>query len=202
MIYNVLDLSNLRVGQANVKTPADIQVVSSPEGKIILSAWMNLWNRTRVTDCLGHGWQGMLTLPRELAVKDGRLLQKTVSALAKCLKNSVSVNDTLTGEKSYAGIEGRTLCLRVKADISSCRRFGVKVLSDGAHFLSAVYDREKQQFILDRRKSLHRIKGHEREQGAKKYGFCRTIAVAGFLKWKSGWINARRKSFWATERGY
>ena len=144
------------------------QVVYSPEGKSILLAWMNLWNRTMVTDQLGHGWQGMMTLPRELNIKDGKLLQRPAQSLSECLKNPVTVNDTLTGEKSYAGIEGRTLCLRVKADISSCRRFGVKVLSDGEHFLSAVYDKERKQFTIDRRKSLHVIKGHAREQGSEE----------------------------------
>ncbi len=140
------------------------QVVRSPDGKNILLAWLNLWNRTMVTDELGHGWQGMLTLPREVSVREGRLRQKPAASLLSCLETPVVVEDEVRGEKSYESLSGRTLRLRVRADVSSCRSFGVKLFSDGTHYLSAVYDTEKRIFTLDRTRARLRIKGHERER--------------------------------------
>ncbi|MFT8844932.1 MAG: glycoside hydrolase family 32 protein, partial [Schleiferilactobacillus harbinensis] len=75
-------------GELTVQTTQEIdygldfyapQTLVDEQGRRIMIAWMQMWNRTMPTHELDHGWAGAMTLPRELRVKEGRLIQKPVS---------------------------------------------------------------------------------------------------------------------------
>ncbi|MDD4316773.1 MAG: glycoside hydrolase family 32 protein, partial [Clostridia bacterium] len=42
------------------------QTLKTPDGRTIAIAWMQMWLRSIPTSYLGHGWAGMMSLPREL----------------------------------------------------------------------------------------------------------------------------------------
>ena len=48
-------------------------------------AWMKSWDACVVPDT--QDWQGMMTLPRELEVKDGQIWQQPVREIAQYHKN-------------------------------------------------------------------------------------------------------------------
>ena len=56
------------------------QTMAMPDGRTILVAWMQSWNRRPVTSAFGYA--GALTLPRELSWREGRLYQSPVRELA------------------------------------------------------------------------------------------------------------------------
>ena len=50
-------------------------------GERYLVAWMQMWNRTIPSHELGHGWSGMMTLPRKLSIKNNCLYQEIPRSL-------------------------------------------------------------------------------------------------------------------------
>lgn len=53
-------------------------------------------------------WFGQMTIPRELAIKKGRLIQRPVRELDACRHNMVSyTNAIISGEKTLKGVCGR-----------------------------------------------------------------------------------------------
>jgi beta-fructofuranosidase len=52
------------------------QTCMAPDGRRIMIAWMSSWNNDLPTRRLNHGWNGSMTLPRELSFLGGRLIQR------------------------------------------------------------------------------------------------------------------------------
>ena len=103
------------------------QTLKSEDGRRIMIAWMQAWeNRFSGKRDGGRGWTGMMTVPRELRVKNGRLLQTPVRELELCRRNPVSVKEyALSGEASLPGISGRCIDMTVHVAVpdggSACR---------------------------------------------------------------------------------
>lgn len=63
------------------------QTMEAPDGRRILVAWMQNWDRSMPTQELGQGWAGSMTIPRELALRDGALFQWPVRELESLRRN-------------------------------------------------------------------------------------------------------------------
>ncbi|MCI3917873.1 glycoside hydrolase family 32 protein [Streptococcus intermedius] len=57
------------------------QTCVNDTGERYLVAWMQMWNRTIPSHELGHGWSGMMTLPRKLSIKNNCLYQEIPRSL-------------------------------------------------------------------------------------------------------------------------
>lgn len=78
-------------------------------------AWMKSWDACVVPDT--QDWQGMMTLPRELEVKDGQIWQQPVREIAQYHKNPCHYEHAeIDGETALSGICGRTMDLTVTMD--------------------------------------------------------------------------------------
>ncbi len=113
------------------------QTLLSPDGRRIMIAWMQAWeNNHSMRRDGGRGWVGMTTLPRELTVKDDRLIQVPVRELEACRRNPVRVADyALSGEAAFPGIEGRCIDMTVRVAVpegSSCSRFEMRLAQNEA----------------------------------------------------------------------
>lgn len=53
--------------------------------KAYLSAWLHVHTRRTAQQQLNQGWTGIFSLPRELSIKDNKLIQKPVSSIYKLL---------------------------------------------------------------------------------------------------------------------
>ncbi len=58
------------------------QVINNAEKPIIVG-WQEMWNKPYPTRDKGHGWVGSFTIPRELSLCDGDILQTPIAALDK-----------------------------------------------------------------------------------------------------------------------
>src|SRR5690606_37556067 len=69
------------------------------QGRTILIAWMDMWGDRTVTHDLGHYWQGALTFPRVLTIKDGELYQYPIEELKKYRKHKAELKPIQEIEK-------------------------------------------------------------------------------------------------------
>lgn len=51
------------------------QTCQDDQGRTIIIAWQQMWNRTSILDENRHGWSGMMTFPRVLSVDNDTLIQ-------------------------------------------------------------------------------------------------------------------------------
>lgn len=111
------------------------QTVLAPDGRRIMIGWMQNW------DTSGHHpkedpWFGQLSLPRELSLQNGRLIQKPVRELDAMRENKVEYKDvTLTDSTvRLEGVEGRKidmeLCIRPKDAQALYQKFVVRFAKD------------------------------------------------------------------------
>ncbi|PZO96711.1 MAG: sucrose-6-phosphate hydrolase [Streptococcus pyogenes] len=75
------------------------QAFNSPDGRVLAVAWAGLPDLASPTDA--YHYQGALTLVRELTLKEGRLCQEPVAALAKLNTNASSFADRKSTSNSY-----------------------------------------------------------------------------------------------------
>lgn len=85
------------------------QTVETADGRRIMIGWMQSWASSRV----GHPnlpFNGQMTLPRELRLRNGRLCQWPVRELESCRRNGVSFHGVrITQWQSLPGVSGRVL---------------------------------------------------------------------------------------------
>jgi beta-fructofuranosidase len=57
------------------------QTLIDDKGRMIMIAWMEMWGDKMVTHELNHHWQGAMTLPRVLSIKNGKLFQQPIEEI-------------------------------------------------------------------------------------------------------------------------
>ena len=83
------------------------QTILTPDGRRVMIGWMQNWDT-----CNLHSpekpWFGQMSLPRELSIRDGRLMQKPIRELETLRGEAVRYeNITFAGVKTLEGISGR-----------------------------------------------------------------------------------------------
>ena len=73
------------------------QTCVNDQGERYLVAWMQMWHRTIPPHELGHGWSGMMTLPRRLSVRHKRLCQEIPDSLFQQLSLQEDGSGQVTG---------------------------------------------------------------------------------------------------------
>ncbi len=90
------------------------QTVLSPDGRRIMIGWMQNWD-TSSQHPKTESWFGQMSLPRELSIKNGRLIQKPIRELEQLRENKVSYeNVVFEGLLRLDGIEGRKVDMELE----------------------------------------------------------------------------------------
>ena len=88
------------------------QTTELPDGRRIMIAWMKSWDACVIPN--SQDWQGMMTFPRELEIKENRIWQNPVKELENYHQNPCCYEHAeIEGETVLAGVEGRTIDLTV-----------------------------------------------------------------------------------------
>ncbi len=88
------------------------QTVLTPDGRRVMIAWMQNWDS--ISESTVHRWFGQMTVPRELHVRDGRLIQWPIRELDERRCNHVAYHDVaLEGTTELEGVRGRVADLLV-----------------------------------------------------------------------------------------
>ncbi len=93
-----------------------MQTVLTPDGRRVMIGWMQNWDTVELRT-LHRKWQGQMSLPRELSIKNGRLYQAPLRELENLrAKKTEYRNVEIDGERSFPDISGR------KVDMEICIR--------------------------------------------------------------------------------
>ena len=129
------------------------QTMETPDGRRIMIAWMQNWSTTRSYE-RGIRIFGEMTVPRELGVKNGRLIQNPVRELENYRGHKVAYKNVLVRqEMSIAGVRGRVLDMTVEVKpVGSTvyRTFKVNVAKDGDFVTSVRYKTVNNTIRIDR----------------------------------------------------
>ncbi len=130
------------------------QTLLTPDGRRIMIAWMQNWDTAR-SQPVTNRICGQMTLPRELTVRDGRLIQVPVRELENYYGEKISYrNVPLSTETILAGIKGRTLDMTVNVrpanGSSMYRSFRINLAKDGEHVTTVKYKPEQGIVRVDR----------------------------------------------------
>ncbi|PLT33413.1 sucrose-6-phosphate hydrolase [Bacillus sp. V5-8f] len=125
------------------------QTMASPDGRRILVGWMGLPDIDYPTD--QHGWAHCLTLPRELSVKNEKLVQKPVKELELLRKQELAATFVADNEaKSLEGFTGTRFELRCEISDFSAEEFGIEFRASGDEKTVIKYDAIQKTAVLDR----------------------------------------------------
>jgi beta-fructofuranosidase len=146
------------------------QTTVDDKGRRLLVGWMGLPEIEYPTD--KDGWAHCLTLPRELNVQNGKLIQRPVKELEALRRESVNVKDILNDEKKmYDGFNGTTYELICEFTNMEADEVGIEFRACDDEKTLIFYNRHDQKIILDRT--------HSGEVPAKEYGTTRKGYVEG-----------------------
>lgn len=144
------------------------QTMNDPKGRRILVGWMGLPEIDYPTD--SNGWAHCLTLPRELTIQDGKLIQKPVSEIKLLRKNKSIADDTIISErKSYKGFTGTSYEMICEFEKFEADEFGIEFRAGKEERTVIKYDSIQKKVILDRTFSGEKV--------ADNYGTTRSCSL-------------------------
>ena len=133
------------------------QTLLTLDGRRVMIGWMQNWT---TTNCRPYGCRifGQMSIPREISIVDGRLIQNPVRELENYRKNHVHYENILIeNEETLIGVHGRLIDMTVNVTPSSemnCYRyFKIKVCMDGEHETVIRYKPETSTLRVDRSRS-------------------------------------------------
>jgi beta-fructofuranosidase len=137
--------------------------MEAPDGRRIVIAWMQAWeNVVNQNEYLSKerplGWAGMMTIPRELSVRDGYLIQNPVKEIETRRRRPVRCqNIPVSGRIRQAGINGRSLDMTIEVKPgwdSDYELFEIRLAEgeiNGQYYAVILrYDRNEGEITLDR----------------------------------------------------
>lgn len=125
------------------------QTMVASDGRRIMIAWMQSWDSNiRPAE---QKWSCMMTLPRELKIVDGRILQNPVREIENYYTNPVKYeNKEITGKCRLPEVRGRVLDLSVEILSGDYREFAIRFAQNERYNTSLTYCKEKNVLELDR----------------------------------------------------
>ena len=152
------------------------QSLLAPDGRRILIAWMQS-PENQHSQPHGIKWFGQMTVPRELSIKKGKLIQTPVRELKQFRKNLVAYRNIYIRERlRLPGVSGRSVDMTVAvrpAGGALYQKFTIKVAKDADCYTAVTYDPNNSVLRFDRSHSGFRYdivatrKAHIRYQKGK-----------------------------------
>lgn len=125
------------------------QTMETEDGRRVMIGWMQSWDNHMCPP--GFAWSGMMTLPRELSLADGRVCQKPVREMEMYRKNQICYESVVVDkETALDGVDGRIIDLTVELEDGEYEIFEVKLAVVGNCFSSIIYDRREHTVTFDR----------------------------------------------------
>lgn len=125
------------------------QTLESTDGRRIMIGWMQSWENRIVP--ANFKWCGMMTIPRELTIKEGCLIQNPIREIENYYKNTVEYNNlTIKDEVSLDGIFGRELDITIDIDGSQAEEFKIKLAKNNEYETIINFNSKKNIIEFDR----------------------------------------------------
>ncbi len=128
------------------------QTTLTPDGRRVMIAWLQSWDNYLSPEHLA--WGGMMTIPRELQIKGGRLYQNPIRELEQYRREKIQYDGVKIREKqSLEGIKGRQIDLALEIRGEAYDKFRIYLAMDEKHHTDVIYDRREGILTFDRRYS-------------------------------------------------
>ena len=183
---------NFETGQFKVRVIGEIdngfdiyapQTLRMPDGRIIMIAWKEMWDRNFPT--AKYGWAGTYTLPRELSTEGDFLIQRPVREIEQFYTDPVKADqiEVEDSEAAVPGIAGDVISLSFELDPATSSKAGVKLFCDGTHETLIWYDRDAGKVVFDRTNSGIEFTGLEENVHVRAcpIGQCEKVRMEIFL---------------------
>ena len=90
------------------------QTVLTPDGRRVMIGWMQNWDTCNLHKPT-ESWQGQMSLPRELSIKNGRLYQQPIRELLSLRTDEVRYQDVVFSDTlKLTGIKGRKIDMELE----------------------------------------------------------------------------------------
>ncbi|XJZ27244.1 glycoside hydrolase family 32 protein [Bacillota bacterium Lsc_1132] len=128
------------------------QTMVDGDGRRILVGWMGLPEIEYPTD--QNGWAHCLTLPRELSIEGGKLIQQPVKELEALRKQQFEIEAALANEKkSYDGFSGTSYEMIVEFEDFDATEFGIEFRAGETEKTIITYNAIEKKVVFDRTNS-------------------------------------------------
>lgn len=125
------------------------QTIHAGDGRTILLAWMQNWDTNFKP--ASQKWNGQVTIPRELSVKENTLYQQPVRELKDFRKEIGSAEKwNVHGVQKRENVKGRILDIEIELSGTAYQEFTLHLAHDEEHDLLVTYNRGKQLMTVDR----------------------------------------------------
>lgn len=125
------------------------QTLESADGRRVMIGWLQSWDNHIVPS--GFNWSGMMTIPRELTVTDGRLYQIPVRELYHHRKNEIICEADIDSEECFFdGINGRVFDMELDFINMDGSSLEIKLACDERHQTVITIDKDKRRILFDR----------------------------------------------------
>lgn len=146
------------------------QTLETEDGRRIMIAWMQNWENKIVPN--DFKWSGMMTIPRELSVEDGKIIQRPIREIESYHEDTIEYKDIrIEDEVELEGISGRTIDLLIDINCVNSKEFIIK-LAKNQEFETLVSYNPVHNVISFDRSFSGRLRNtvHKREIKVKKQG--------------------------------
>lgn len=129
------------------------QTMQSPDGRRIMIAWMQNWDSYNTPK--NYLWSGMMTFPRELKIKNGKLIQSPISELKKFF-GKTEKGEISSGENNGAKIFNSRHCVLKLKITPNQNESGKLKLTVGSESQNAFveFDSVKKTLSFNREKTI------------------------------------------------
>lgn len=125
------------------------QTLETEDGRRIMIAWMQSWDSRVMPEATR--WSGMMTFPRELTMKNGKIYQTPVRELENYRVNRMEYkNCEFSGSKKLEGIEGRVIDMEVTLHESDFSHFAIHFAKSADYEMVLQYNPARKVLTIDR----------------------------------------------------
>lgn len=128
------------------------QTMLTPDGRRVLIGWALSWSHIMPTHTLGHGWAGMMTLPRECTLdENGMLCQKPIRELQTLRRDEVHVeNLSVQTKTALPQLGGKQREFGICIDMKDAQSVSLNLMETGDERLTVCYSRASETLCIDR----------------------------------------------------
>ena len=130
------------------------QTMFTKDNRRVMIGWMQSWKNNMTPS--EFNWSGMMTIPRELELINGKLYQNPVKEIKNYYLDSVIYKDVFVEnncERKLEGVNGRVLDMTVNIKSGNFNTFTVSVAKGESYHTDIQYDNKKNVVTFDRKYS-------------------------------------------------
>ena len=133
------------------------QTILTDDGRRVMIGWMQNWDTCGIRRD-DFPWFGQMSFPREISIRDNKLIQKPVREIENYYGKRISRQNVLISDSaSLSSIEGRcidmTINVRSTGKDLSYRKFELRFADNGKAYSTIEYDPENNIVKIDRKHS-------------------------------------------------